>query len=179
MRFSPRDWLRLTAAAGLIVLGTWIAHVPGGNPFPYSDLVEAGQHDLPPGSPTVRGDRADWLLARGLGLRDEGRIPEALGHFRLALALQPAFTAAQTFLAETLLDEGQANEAAALLLQATDDRHDPLYLPALQLLAIAALDQREVLIARDVLERILALNPGDEQARQLLDRLPSAAEPKP
>lgn len=106
----------------------------------------------------------------GIGLGGMGRSEEAVRHFTQAARLRPGDTRATSALGATLCRLGRLEEGIACLregLQRAPDHPDLLFN-----LGIALADNGDVPTAREHLERVLRLEPGNEVARRVLSTLP-------
>jgi glycosyltransferase involved in cell wall biosynthesis/tetratricopeptide (TPR) repeat protein len=121
-----------------------------------------------------------WQARHNLALlyRGQGRLREAMTHWRALLSDNPDLVTARRCLAECYLAEGRLDDAETLVAEL--DGNDP---ETLLLRARVSLAQRQFTEARRALEEVLARAPRWLEARVLLsyvhlqeDRDPAAAE---
>ncbi|WP_175798720.1 tetratricopeptide repeat protein [Burkholderia ambifaria] len=109
--------------------------------------------------------RADPVYLNNLGnmLRAHGRLDDAIGAYRRAIALAPGYAEAHSNLGNALRDAGDADAAMLSCAQALALRPD--YAPAFNNLGNALQDKGELDAAARAYEKAIALDPGYAQAR--------------
>jgi len=123
--------------------------------------------------PAAADAAAAWWTARGEALARLGRGTEAERAYRAAIA-GPADAAAYTGLGTQLLLRGERGEAELFLREAV--RRDPGAEWAWCALGVLNAIEGRVAEAREQLERTLALNPANPDARRTLAALAAARE---
>lgn len=189
---------RALAGAGLaVLLASWIAvdrqylprwqnsfslfehvlRVHPENPVAYDNLGRAWQDAGRPEKALVFYERsltlqpgfADAHANRAHALRMMGRTEEALEAFNRALALAPSNPKLHSDLGATLFAAGRKDEGLAALRRAVE-RAPRLHHTRFNL-AVALLNEGRAREAGEHLEAALLIDPTDDQARALLDRL--------
>jgi tetratricopeptide (TPR) repeat protein len=130
------------------------------------DLFEQAR-ELDPGSGEVAafaGDLAARALSDGKDAQGRGEFERALGFAEMALRIDPNMEGAQTLLAATRNELGAKRAAFASRLNL-----------ARQAIASGTLFPPAKDNAKDVLESLLESDPGNREARELLDALPRSA----
>jgi tetratricopeptide (TPR) repeat protein len=106
---------------------------------------------------TVRPDSAGALLNLGNGLRDNGRIDEAIACYQKAIDLDPKFALAHNNLGHALQAKGQVDEAIACFRKAI--ALDPKNAPARNNLGIALANKGQLDEAIACHRQAIALDP--------------------
>jgi len=122
----------------------------------------------------------DYVLAHaGLARLYLGqhRFEEALAEFTAWATVRPDDLAAQVGAAQCLIPLGRSAEAAAVLEKVLEAA--PNYVPAHLYVGLAYQALGKTAEARSAWEEVLRLDPGNADARTLLDQLPAAPPPFP
>ncbi len=111
--------------------------------------------------------------ALGLSLVRQGRLPEALAALAKAVELEPANPRFAYVQGVALHSTGRSEEASEALRAALGRLQDPgrQQRDILMLLALIARDRGATAVARDYAAQVLAADPEDREARQLLASL--------
>ncbi len=127
------------------------------------DPPQPGVPELPPGPPGPERRRAEELYRQGSWHLVRGQYAPAAERFREALELDPQMVEARNDLAGICYLQKNYEEALRLYLETLKVRahHEP----ALRGAALAHVARRDYAQSRDMLERLLAVNGGDAEAR--------------
>lgn len=119
---------------------------------------------------TLARNPACWLAENDLGLDDEqaGRLPEAMAHFRRAVALRPRYPQAEVNVGDVLVQTGHPADALAWYRRAVAER--PAYAEAHAYLGFALAACGRPAEAAAEYRTAIALDPQDGQAHRFLGR---------
>jgi tetratricopeptide (TPR) repeat protein len=115
---------------------------------------------------TLRGDQREVSNNLAILLMSQGRVSDALEHFRIGLGLRPRYGIMRANFANALVRHGNLPEAIVQYELATRELHDnpDLY----RNYAIALVSAGRIDLAIPVLGRALELAPADPVCMQLL-----------
>ncbi len=112
----------------------------------------------------------------GIILLNEGRLVEAIEAFELALGQQPAFADAHVAAGSAKSRLGRLDEAVAHYRNAV--AIDPLHTVALNNLGLIEMQVGDKDRAQDYFRQVLGIRPDDATARDSLEKMRSAPDPK-
>jgi len=105
----------------------------------------------------------------------QGRLEEAVTHYQRALRIRPDFVSALNNVGNALAALGFLPQAAAAFTRAVELQPDMADIRYNLAMALARLGQREA--AGEQFREVLRINPGDGQARAMLQRLDQNSPP--